>query len=631
MSFASIPLTSHSAPIDEYIVLWTADKYKKLKKWHDGYLRYHTFNKRLMVYDHLMNKVCDKFLPEPEPIDVGDELVFDSHLITIEDVKGRQSQDLRPLFEKTVDRRKERGSIATPMRTTGTPGQAGQSPTPTLLRSIQSRPSTGHGHPIYPSPAPRRILKESPDPNAVVPQKRTSQGAPVVQKINYKPLKVSRVKESLPVPARPMPDNGGSATRNSNPNGKGRYDVELPPGLDLAADVLDADDDVEMLESDLEGGDFARRPKPQARTRPNAPPPFKPPRPRNNVRKGTTKESTDIEESPRSPGLSAVAAPPNRIINSLGSSPRIPPSTVTNYSQEPLSSPSFRSRPTNPPTWVQTNATEHVSSPVKRPSPIQSPDPPPEKEPEQLKRLTLPSATSRNRRKLLCGPSGRQNVVNKMVSLARPVSTLSILDTFPKDDASSESTKCGKDGVKTAKETSSAVYSSKPNTLNPSRKLSAKQTDPINQNALSQQPNKVRNGGSPASHWKPLWNYDDQSSDSASSDVRHPLHMDTTETQESPPLELNHKSNEKIQNRTSEIYIFSSDEEDLEVIITNPASKRPKKSAPIDSDASSDEFQPLRSSALPKHLIGQSRNAKLQSRQAVSEASRVWRGDGSPE
>jgi hypothetical protein len=62
--------SSQSAPVQEYRVLWTAQKKQKLKRWHDGtrfhkafdhglrelifalgFLRLHTFNNRMLLYD----------------------------------------------------------------------------------------------------------------------------------------------------------------------------------------------------------------------------------------------------------------------------------------------------------------------------------------------------------------------------------------------------------------------------------------------------------------------------------------------------------------------------------------------------------------------------------------------------
>ncbi|KAK9474183.1 uncharacterized protein V1510DRAFT_412628 [Dipodascopsis tothii] len=48
---ASQGVTVASAPVHEYDVMWTAQVTQKLKRWNDGTLKLHTFNKRAMLYD----------------------------------------------------------------------------------------------------------------------------------------------------------------------------------------------------------------------------------------------------------------------------------------------------------------------------------------------------------------------------------------------------------------------------------------------------------------------------------------------------------------------------------------------------------------------------------------------------
>jgi len=43
--------TQNTAPVLEFQCLFTFDLRRKQKRWQDGFLRFHTFNKRIMVYD----------------------------------------------------------------------------------------------------------------------------------------------------------------------------------------------------------------------------------------------------------------------------------------------------------------------------------------------------------------------------------------------------------------------------------------------------------------------------------------------------------------------------------------------------------------------------------------------------
>ncbi|EPS40157.1 hypothetical protein H072_6035 [Dactylellina haptotyla CBS 200.50] len=669
MSFSSIPLSSQSAPIDEYVVLWTADKYKKLKKWHDGYLRYHTFNKRLMVYDHMMNKVCDKFLPEPEPIDVGDELIFDNHLITIEDVKGRQAQDLRPLFEKTVDRRSERSKTATPVRKVSAEAVTGQSPSPALLRTIRSRPPTGDVHPVYPSSLSRPPTVEPSVPPSVVPQKRTAQGPPKVQKIVYPPFSVPKLKNSpatsskdaLATPSRP-PKPAAQARKKPSPREpeEPAAEVQLPTGLHIAKDIFEADEneDLEMLELDLDGSDFAARPKPKAGARPNAPPPFKPPvkppvpkqnapvqkqtKPEEKRKKTPTPPQEDIPEAPESPG---PIAPIETILDT-------PIQTEVTSARSPARrrtiTPCQPSPTTNiAPVIFSSSSQFNIPSQAKSPSPEPSPEPVnPSAEELPPKRLTLSSASSRNKRRLLCGPSGRVSIGDTESVPARPVSTLSILDTFPKDGLSDRppaerSTKKAKrkaplDAAEntSAKMTKQRPYKAPPKKSPESNDVDVKLEDPAELGA-AERPEPVKKPRTPVNNIDPPRIKQEPRDDMLDMEISDAEQPKLEERRPEPIVPNNRMRKEK----KSSLQIFSSDDDELDDPKTGIApkkvdavkqvskrsgwSRRPPLSD-FDSSDSSDEFEMLRSSAIPKGLVEESRNRIQMRQQRVPETSRVW-------
>ncbi|KAF3934992.1 hypothetical protein ABW20_dc0100374 [Dactylellina cionopaga] len=694
MSFSSIPISSQSAPVDEYVVLWTADKYKKLKKWHDGYLRYHTFNKRLMVYDHMMNKVCDKFLPEPEPIDIGDELVLDSHLVTIEDIKGRQSQDLRPLFEKTVDRRRERSMTDTPVRRVGAEGPSAQSPTPSLLRTIRSRPPSGDIHPVYPNSAPRPSPVESPIPPFIIPQKRNSHGTAAVKKIVYKPFNVPKLRDDEPTPVKDTfatpsrsPKRRRSLQNQTGAKEASDSDIELenvlPSGLDLAQNTFDDEEDLDMLELDLEGSDFAAKPKPKSkskpRIRPNAPPPFKPPLPWQNRAKEKQNQTLDPVKAtlaapePVSSAISSIKQASNQ---EEPTPPRLAQpklhQTQKHRSPEPSSSPIKRKSLVAPDGSSQFN----IPSPAKNPSPTKILPPSPTPEPEAFedgetgppRRLTLPSAKSRAKRRLLCGPSTRENGASSLISITRPVSTMSIINTFPNEvlppvEPVFQGRKLSKkitvmNGVEpeAAKEGSTKLSHNKQ--VNKPKEINIKLEEEEEYARLAVP--EPRDAASSANHnagpvsglgneyLKKTQNIIvkpepfDEILDMEISDYDEPIRSKSVVKTPPEPIIPPHMKDEQVP--TNDLKIFSSDEEP-----EYPNAKRPvkkvngvkklakkatklksqkrgwaSKSSP-DSTSSSDEFESLRLSALPKQLVEESRNTKLVRQNQISEASRVWK------
>lgn len=98
-----IPATQNTAPIIEFRCLYTHDLRQKKKRWQDGMLRFHTFNKRIMVYDIPRNFIGDTHWRgrEDEAVQDGDELRLDKGvLIQVGDCTGSTEQDLTELLEK---------------------------------------------------------------------------------------------------------------------------------------------------------------------------------------------------------------------------------------------------------------------------------------------------------------------------------------------------------------------------------------------------------------------------------------------------------------------------------------------------------------------------------------------------
>ena len=97
--------TAEPSPITVSVVkfqcLFTHDLRRKSKRWHDGYLRYHTFNKRIMVYDDQGNFVGDHHWCSTEEVGDGDEFELDKGvLIQVGERISTTQTDISNLFEK---------------------------------------------------------------------------------------------------------------------------------------------------------------------------------------------------------------------------------------------------------------------------------------------------------------------------------------------------------------------------------------------------------------------------------------------------------------------------------------------------------------------------------------------------
>ncbi|KAK5108768.1 hypothetical protein LTR62_007828 [Meristemomyces frigidus] len=95
----SVPQTQNTAPVLEFNCLFTHDLRRKQKRWSDGFLRFHTFNKRVMVYDVPRNYVGDMHWTAVEHVREGDELMLEKGGVMVEvaDAIGRTETDLTEL------------------------------------------------------------------------------------------------------------------------------------------------------------------------------------------------------------------------------------------------------------------------------------------------------------------------------------------------------------------------------------------------------------------------------------------------------------------------------------------------------------------------------------------------------
>lgn len=131
----AVPSTQNTAPVLDFRCLYTYDLRRKQKRWQDGVARFHTFNKRIMVYDEPRNLIGDTHWREPEPIQDGDELQLDKGiLIQIGESTGKTEQDISGLFEKKKAVSVEGNS--SPARTGPT-----SAPVSSTTKAVQTAPS----------------------------------------------------------------------------------------------------------------------------------------------------------------------------------------------------------------------------------------------------------------------------------------------------------------------------------------------------------------------------------------------------------------------------------------------------------------------------------------------------------
>ncbi|KAK7902889.1 hypothetical protein LTR67_002535 [Exophiala xenobiotica] len=93
--------TQNTAPVHEFRCLYTRDLHKKAKKWHDGSLRFHTFNRRVMVYDDAKNYIGDLHYRQEEEFGEGVEIQLDRGVkVEVGDRLGETETDLAPILDR---------------------------------------------------------------------------------------------------------------------------------------------------------------------------------------------------------------------------------------------------------------------------------------------------------------------------------------------------------------------------------------------------------------------------------------------------------------------------------------------------------------------------------------------------
>lgn len=134
----SIPPSQNTAPVLEFNCLYTHDIRRKQKRWQDGFLRFHTFNKRVMVYDVPRNFIGDMHWKQDADLQEGDEIILekDAVLVEVAESVGRTETDLTELKQSAKKSKRSEGGqrSSSPPRNVATPSKPMGPPT--------TRPST---------------------------------------------------------------------------------------------------------------------------------------------------------------------------------------------------------------------------------------------------------------------------------------------------------------------------------------------------------------------------------------------------------------------------------------------------------------------------------------------------------
>ena len=159
-----VPQTQNTAPVLEYLCMYTSDiRRKQQKRWQDGRLKFHSFNKRVMVYDERSNFVGDTHWRKDHEFDDGEELELERGgiLVQVGECVGKRDQDLFELVDKRVKEREERHAARigpSPSKPSGSlvrpQGTAASHLRPRSLNAVIGNPTGHYGRAVVPTISP---------------------------------------------------------------------------------------------------------------------------------------------------------------------------------------------------------------------------------------------------------------------------------------------------------------------------------------------------------------------------------------------------------------------------------------------------------------------------------------------
>ncbi|KAK1671987.1 hypothetical protein BDP55DRAFT_522188, partial [Colletotrichum godetiae] len=187
------------APVLEHLCLFTHDLKRKQKRWQDGRLKFHTFNKRIMVYDERGNFIGDMHWREDFDFGEGEEFNLErgAVIVQVAECIGSKDQDLTELLDKRakeVEQRHARSAANTANQPHPPIPPSVQHPQAQYrqrhLSDVFTTPRGPHGRAVIPKTSPYEDLKaaqqsSSPQEDAQRPTKRRKREASPPSKSGY--------------------------------------------------------------------------------------------------------------------------------------------------------------------------------------------------------------------------------------------------------------------------------------------------------------------------------------------------------------------------------------------------------------------------------------------------------------
>ncbi|KAJ9132340.1 Protein ZGRF1 [Pleurostoma richardsiae] len=186
-----------TAAVLDYLCLFTHDIRRKQKRWQDGRLKFHTFNKRLMVYDEQGNFIGDMHWRAGGDFEEGEEIQLERGgvIVQVAECVGRREQDLSELLDKRAKEKEQRQAsaasrpcpLSNPQSISRAPPVDHSQLLHRPLHELIGSPSGHHGRAALPveSPYEERHSGQNPDNRDAHQAKRRRQHSPPPSKKGY--------------------------------------------------------------------------------------------------------------------------------------------------------------------------------------------------------------------------------------------------------------------------------------------------------------------------------------------------------------------------------------------------------------------------------------------------------------
>ncbi|KNG46225.1 hypothetical protein DDE82_006798 [Stemphylium lycopersici] len=372
-AIAAIAASQNSAPVAEFRCLFTQDLRRKQKRWQDGYLKFHTFNNRVMVYDQARNFLGDTYYKHSNELQEGDELNLNNGaLVEVSEPMGITHTDLAPILDKKAKEQPPRPGAPSqpkPFQTPSAVAPANPQRNASQLRhkSLNTLLGTpkgpiGKAQPIK-SPYEARKEKENELAPGRAPKRQKTCPAPPVWRAS------SPVQEESPIAKKdPPPIPKTADTKNARRPAK-----FIPP----SATVITIDSEPDPHPAYLSDVTLPSTPPKVAKKR--------------------------IERAAKTSAPQPVVPP-----QAPAKTPKIPKGKVPVPSVRALETPKRPAPPSSPPVSASNRlsnieyALHSANVPPKEPSPPPPPPPPEPSPPPARKAKSLRLSTGVKRGKLLC-------------------------------------------------------------------------------------------------------------------------------------------------------------------------------------------------------------------------------------